>query len=91
MAWVYILQTKSGNFYIGSTTNIRERLEHHLGGYTPSTKSLGAEKILLQQECKTLKDARWVEQRIKKLKRKDYIEKIIKDGYIKLTPPSLSW
>lgn len=87
MAWVYILQTKAGKYYVGSTTDIEERLKHHLGGYTPSTKKLGAERLLLKQEYKTLKEARAVEAKIKKLKRKDYIEKMVQDGYIKLTPP----
>ena len=87
MAWVYILKTKSGKYYVGSTESLDQRLEHHFGGHTPSTKRLGAEQLLLKQEYKTLKDARSVEKKIKKLKRKDYIEKILKDGYIKLTPP----
>lgn len=86
MAWVYILKTKSGKYYVGSTTDITARLEHHFGGHTPSTKSLKAEEVLLKQEYKTLKEARLIEKKIKKLKRKDYIEKIVKDGYIKIKP-----
>ncbi len=86
MAWVYILQTKSGKYYIGSTTDITERLKHHFGGFTPSTKSLGAEALLLKQKYQTLKEARSIEAKIKKLKRSDYIEKMVKDGYIKLVP-----
>jgi predicted GIY-YIG superfamily endonuclease len=87
MAWVYILKTKSGKYYVGSTEDLGVRLEHHFGGYTPSTKALGAESLLLKQEYPTLKAARWVELKLKKLKRRDYIEKILKDGYIKLSPP----
>jgi len=86
MAWVYILQTKARKYYIGSTTNIDERIKHHVGGYTPSTKSLGAEKLLLKQEYKTLREARYIEQKIKNFRRKDYIDKMIQDGYIKITP-----
>jgi hypothetical protein len=33
-----------------------------------------------------LKEARYIELKIKNFKRRDYIEKILKDGYIKLTP-----
>ncbi|MEI6863822.1 MAG: GIY-YIG nuclease family protein [Candidatus Adlerbacteria bacterium] len=84
MAWVYILKTKSGKYYVGSTTDMDERFKHHMGGHTPSTKSLGPEKVLLKQEYKTLKEARFVEGKIKNLKRRDYIEKILKDGYIKI-------
>ncbi len=86
MAWVYILQTKSGRFYIGSTTDIERRFQQHLQNHTYSTIRLGPESILLKQEFKTLEEARAIENKLKKLKRKDYIEKIIKEGYIKITP-----
>jgi putative endonuclease len=86
MAWVYILKTKSGKYYVGSTGDLEERMKHHMGGYTPSTKSLGVQSLLFSQEYKTLTEARTVEKRIKNLKRKDYIEKILQDGYIKLAP-----
>lgn len=86
MAYVYILKTKSGKYYVGSTENLSTRLAHHIGGHTPSTKKLGAEALLLSQEYETLKDARSVEYKIKNLKRKDYIEKMLKDGYIKVKP-----
>ena len=86
MAWVYILKTKSGKYYIGSTDNLDNRLRHHFRGFTPSTKALGAESLLLTQKYVSLKEARGVEKKIKKLKRRDYIEKMLKDGYIKLTP-----
>jgi predicted GIY-YIG superfamily endonuclease len=86
MAWVYILKTESGKYYVGSTINLGKRLEHHFGGYTPSTKSLKVDRLVLSQEYRNLKEARSVELKIKKLKRKDYIEKMIIDGYIKLVP-----
>lgn len=86
MAWVYILATKSGRYYIGSTSDIDKRLAHHLGGHTPSTKRLQARSLLLLQIYKTLAEARSVERKIKKLKRRDYIEKMIKDGYIGILP-----
>ena len=87
MAWVYILQTKAGKYYVGSTINLEKRLLHHLGGFTPSTKVLGAERLLLSQEYSTLSDARYVERKIKKLKRRDYVEKIVQEGYIRILPP----
>jgi putative endonuclease len=86
MAWVYILTTKLGKYYVGSTENLEQRLNHHFGGHTPSTKSLQADSLVLKQKFKTLKEARIIELKIKKLKRHDYIEKMIEDGYIKLTP-----
>ena len=86
MAWVYILETRSGKYYIWSTTNIEQRLNHHLHGHTPSTKALGAPRLLFRQQYASLKVARRVEIKLKKLKRRDYIEKIIKDGYIRIKP-----
>ncbi len=86
MAWVYILSTVSGKFYVGSTENIEDRLKHHLRGSTPSTKRLGANALLLKQEYESIDEARSIELKIKKLKRRDYIEKMVKNGYITLTP-----
>ena len=86
MPWVYILRTKSNKYYIGSTTDIQSRLVHHEKGFTPSTKSLGFEECVFKQEYKTLSEARIIERKIKNLKRRDYVEKIIKDGYIRIRP-----
>jgi len=85
MAFVYILQSETGRYYVGSTTDMAERLRHHAGGYTPSTRALGKMRLVLQQEYGTLSEARKVEGRIKRLKRKDYIAKIVKDGHIKMS------
>ena len=86
MAFVYILKSLvDGRFYIGSTINLQQRLIHHFSGATPTTKRFGKIELVLSQEYKTLKEARRVESRLKKLKRKDYIEKIVSDGYIKVT------
>ncbi len=87
MPFVYILKSEKGKYYIGSTIDLPKRLKHHYGGYTPSTKSLGKLNLVLSQKYATLKQARYIELRLKKLKRKDYLEKIIKDGLIEITPP----
>ena len=86
MAFVYILESESGRYYVGSTLDMNERLRHHVGGYTPSTKRLRRVRLALQQEYKTLAEARIVEEKLKKLKRKDYIQKIVREGYIKIKP-----
>ena len=31
-AWLYILRLKSGNLYIGATTNLKQRYQDHLKG-----------------------------------------------------------
>ena len=86
MAFVYILESEKDSFYIGSTLDIEDRIRHHIGGYTPSTRRLGKLKLVLRQEYKTLKEARAIELKLKKLKRKDYIRKIVEEGYIKIKP-----
>ena len=82
MPFVYILRTGSGKYYIGSAIDLDNRIKHHSGGHTPSTKRMGTVKLIFSQKYGSLEEARGVELRLKKLKRKDYIEKIIKDGVI---------
>lgn len=85
MAWVYILRTKNQQYYVGSTDNFERRLKQHEHGNTKTTKRLEIETIVLKQEYKTPTEARKVELKIKNLKRRDYVEKMVKDGYIKVT------
>ncbi len=86
MPFVYILQNEKGKYYIGSTVDLKDRMDHHMGGYTPSTKRFGKLKLVFSQQYKTLKEVRSIEMKIKKLKRHDYIANIIKDGFIKIKP-----
>ena len=86
MPFVYILQNRNGKYYIGSTTDLDERMRHHLGGYTPSTKRLGELHLVFSQEYESLKEVRNIELKLKKLKRSDYIANIIKDGFLKIKP-----
>jgi len=87
MPYVYILESlDDGRYYVGSTADLGKRLRHHIGGFTPSTKRFGKVKLVFQQEYDTLKEARFIERRLKKLKRKDYLKKIIEDGFIKIMP-----
>ncbi len=85
MAYVYFLKSlRDGRYYIGSTDNLEKRLKHHMGGHTPSTKRFGGIELVFKQWYESLKDARIIEMKLKKLKRKDYLDKIIKDGFIKM-------
>lgn len=87
MPYVYILQSEKGNYYIGSTTDIDERIRHHNGGYTLSTSKMGKLKLVFSQKFETLSEVRYIEKRLKKFKRHDYIEKIVKDGFVKIKMP----
>jgi putative endonuclease len=86
MPCVYILQFASEKFYVGSTVDLDRRIKQHTSGHTPSTKRLGKGILVLRQEYRTLKEARSVEYKLKKMKRSDYIAKIVEDGYIKIVP-----
>lgn len=89
MAYVYILESlKDNRYYIGSTINLKERLKHHKGGFTPSTKRFGGVKLVFSQYFVSLREARYIERRLKNLKRKDYLKKIVEDKYIKITIPA---
>ena len=83
---VYILQDDTGRHYIGSTNDLNRRLKQHRQGQTPTTHRFNNPKLVFSQEYPTLLDARKVELKLKRLKRKDYIEKVIKDEFIKIIP-----
>lgn len=85
MGIVYILKsTRDSRYYIGSTINLAQRLKHHQDNFTPSTKRFGGVKLVFEQKFATIEEARKIELKLKRLKRRDYIEKIIKDGFIKM-------
>lgn len=84
--FVYILQSISNEkLYTGACTNIDKRVFEHNHGKTKSTKNKGPWILKFKQEYKSLQEAKSIEHKLKKLKRKDYLEQIIKDGYIKIT------
>lgn len=82
--YVYILKDEAGKYYIGSTDDIPRRLHQHLQGHTWTTQRRRNPQLVLSQEYVSLVMARKIELKIKRLKRKDYIDKMVNDGYIKL-------
>ena len=82
--YVYILKDEEGKFYIGSTNNIVRRLYQHSRNHTYTTHRMKMPKLVLSQEYKDLDTARKIEIKIKKLKRKDCVEKMVTEGYIKI-------
>jgi len=83
-ACVYILKSKSGRFYVGSTDNLERRLHQHALGHTQTTHNMKSCVLVLKQHYPSLEVARKIERKIKQLKRKDYVEKMVREGYIKL-------
>ena len=84
MTYVYILESeKTGRYYIGCSDDIEERLKKHNMGMVEATKKFRPFQLKLKQEFQNLTEARAVEARLKKLKRKDYIKKAIKNQNIR--------
>ena len=81
--YVYILKSEKGSFYIGSTNDLDKRLKQHLNGHTQTTRQRKIYRLIFSQRYDSLAEARKIERKIKNFKRKDFIEKIVKDGYIK--------
>ena len=86
MSFVYILKGKNNKYYIGSTVDLQKRIKHHKNGGTPTTKRFSGVDLVFSQKYENINDARSIERKLKKLKRRDYIKKIIEDGFIKIKP-----
>jgi putative endonuclease len=87
-SFLYILKSeKSGFFYVGSTTNLNTRLKFHNYGLGKATRYRRPYKLVFYQEFDNIKLAQKAEAKIKSWKRKNFIEKIIKDGFIKFVGP----
>jgi len=81
--YVYILYfNHADRYYIGSTSNVERRIKQHNSRHTYSTSRLGKFNLVFTQEVADLHTARMAERRIKSWKRRDYIERIVKDGKI---------
>jgi putative endonuclease len=85
IGYVYILQSeKDKSYYVGSTTDVSTRLKTHNSGGVKSTKGKRPHVLVFSQEFKDTKEARLYEMKIKSWKRRDFVEKIVKDGRIKI-------
>jgi putative endonuclease len=85
--FIYILKSlKNSRYYIGSTINVDVRFKQHNQGNVKATKNIRPLEIVFYQSYCNIETARKMEMKLKSFKRKDFIEKIIKDGYIKITP-----
>jgi putative endonuclease len=66
MFYVYVLKSqKNGEFYIGSTNDLRKRLEYHNSGKVFSTKSHRPYHVVYYEAYKVEEDARKREHNLK--------------------------
>jgi putative endonuclease len=77
---VYILESKkSDRYYVGSTDDINRRINEHNTGRVFSTRNMRPWVVKVFVVCDSLTEARSSEYRLKKYKRKDILNKVIKD------------
>ena len=82
--FVYIIQSQtSGRYYIGCCKIIIARLAAHNNDEVTATRNKGPWILKFTEEFSTMREARQMEYKLKQLKRKDYLEQIIKDGFIR--------
>lgn len=87
MSYTYILKCIDNRYYIGSTTDINQRLNEHLHGKCKFTKSRLPVIIVYTEKFDTYSEARKREYQIKAYKSRTAIEKLLKSDS---TAPSSS-
>jgi len=65
---MYMLQSRSGRFYYGSTTDLSRRLEEHARGHTHTTRRDAPWVLVASREVVSLSEARALERQFKKWK-----------------------
>jgi putative endonuclease len=66
-AWLYILRLKSGQIYIGSTTDLDSRVKEHYSGHACRTTKLDPSiKLVYSESFPTFSEARKREAQIKR-------------------------
>lgn len=80
---VYIIKSlKTSEYYVGSSRDPLKRLKEHNSGNVFVTKHKCPYELVFTQEFDSVSKARQIESKLKKWKRKDFLEKIIADGKI---------
>ncbi|MGA3285633.1 MAG: GIY-YIG nuclease family protein [Verrucomicrobiota bacterium] len=67
-AFVYLLRSRSGRYYYGSTNNLARRLEEHRRGHTATTAKDAPWELVASREMSSSESARMQERIFKKWK-----------------------
>ena len=79
MYYVYLLRSdKDGNFYTGSTDDLKRRIAEHEAGYVKSTVSRKPLKLIYYEACLNEEDARMRERYLKSGTGKKYLRNRLK-------------
>ena len=77
--FVYILQSlKDHSYYVGSTQDLAERINRHNQGRSKYTKAKRPWKLVYHEKFPDRSSALKREKQIKRQKRKEYTEKLLK-------------
>ncbi len=78
--YTYIIRSeKDSSYYIGSSSSIKQRIGAHNKGKVRSTRYKRPLKLIYTEDYPTLKEAMRRERQLKSWKRRDAIEKLIKN------------
>ena len=81
--WVYILQSRStGQYYVGHTNDLEDRLRRHNEGRTAVNKGRGPWRLVRQEEFASRQAAVARERAIKSRKSRGYIESLCSQSAI---------
>ena len=79
--YTYVLQSKTkGNFYTGTTKNLKQRLKQHNNGIVVSTKSMRPLQLIYFEACPNKDDAYRRERYLKSGMGKRYLRNRLKGG-----------
>lgn len=81
MYFVYVIQSEKNNrYYVGYTSDMADRLNHHNSGATRSTKTARPWKLVYKEEYSAKKDAEFRERQIKSYKGGQAFKNLLKKG-----------
>ena len=81
MHYVYILRSEaSGRFYVGSSQDIRKRLDYHNAGKVRATRYLRPLALAYQEAHVTAREARQREYYLKRQKSRRVLQALISAG-----------
>ena len=79
MFYCYILKSEINNsYYVGSTSNLKVRLDYHNKGRSKYTRTKRPWKLLYYEEFSTLSLARQREKQVKSWKSREAVERLIR-------------
>lgn len=78
MYYLYILCNKeTDRYYVGSTSDLKRRLQQHRSGQTRTTRVLKTFELVYKEEYNDELSARNREKQLKSYKSKSYLKKLI--------------